>query len=95
MDIRRFLVSRGVAWGVMGLAVGGLATDALWRWQGGDVEQRLAESEARAADQAGQIEELTVKLTRAESELKGLRDELNVERDLRRRLEEVVSRGRK
>lgn len=95
MDIRRFVVSRGAAWAVMGLAVGGLATDAVWRWPGGDVKQRLAESEARTADQAAQIEQLTLKLTRADAELKGLRDELKAERDLRQRLDELLSRGRK
>lgn len=95
MDVKRALVSRGIAWGLCGFLVGGFAMDAVWRHQDGDIAQRLAESEDQAADQAARVERLSAKLVSAETDLNALRDELKAERDLRQRLQEVVSRGRK
>jgi hypothetical protein len=95
MDFRRFVGSRAVLWLLAGLVVGGLAMDGVWRYDGDDTAKRLEESENRIADQAAQVERLSAKLVRTESDLNALRGELESERDMRQRLQEIVSRGRK
>ncbi|MBI1734504.1 MAG: hypothetical protein HYR51_04955 [Candidatus Rokubacteria bacterium] len=95
MDLKRFVVSRAAAWALLGLLVGGFAMDAVWRYQGDDTKQRLEQSENRIADQDAQVERLSAKLVRAETDVNALRSELQAERDMRQRLQDVVSRGRK
>jgi hypothetical protein len=81
--------------GVIGLVIG-LLIGYLW-W--GQAARRLAADvprlEGQIAEFKHQSEDLQVRLTTAEGQLKGLTDELRTERELRQRYEGLVGSGRK
>jgi uncharacterized protein HemX len=102
MDVKRFFTARAVVWLVLGLLGGGIAGDIWWRQHARDVKQQLNQLQRSVESERTRAGALESALSACGAEMKHLKEEverltkqLNVERDLRHRYEDLVSRGRK
>ena len=102
MELRRFFAKRAVAWLVLGLLGGGIATEVWWRQHARNIEEQLKHLQASADSDRSRAGKAESQLSAAGAEMKRLKEEaerltqqLKAERDLRHRYEDLVSRGKK
>lgn len=88
-------IKRVATLGLGFLLVGLLAGYLFWGLPTQKLADEIGTLKARITEEAQRVAEVQSKLADAESERRQLVNELNSERDIRRRLEDLLNRGRK
>ena len=81
--------------GIVALLVGGLAGYLMWGRPTQRVADELAAVRRQVAEETQRASEMQSKLADTEAQLKRLTEALKSEREVRQRLEQTVSEGRK
>lgn len=84
-----------IALGIGTILIGLLAGYLMWGRSTQPLVSELAGVKAQLAEQTQRAEDLQRRFAEIESELKRAMEGLKAERELRQRLEEIVSKGRK
>ena len=95
MRIGKSILRRAVVWLILGLIGGGIAADLWWRQATRGTDKQVKQLQTEIDSEKMGAQQLESKLAEAGGELRQLKEQLAAERNLRRRYEDLVTRGRK